>query len=378
MRTPSHHLSSLDAFRGMTIAGMVLVNNPGNWSAVFDPLVHAGWNGLTAADLVFPWFLLILGAAASLAFARRIGGGARPLDLHLRIARRTAILVLLGLVLNAVAVWPALDTIRLPGVLQRIGLVYAIAALVTVHSTGRQRWLVLAVLLVGHWAILALPTPGTPRFDLSIDHNVAAAIDRAVFGRHVLGSAVDPEGLLGTMSAVATALIGTLAGDALQRMPTAPERRLAMGGVASMAVGYAWSFALPMNKVLWTPSYALFTAGAGLVALAVFVAVLDAPRHADAMMRILEAAARPLVWLGLNPIAVYFGSELARQLLDRPLLRAGGQLVTGAWLIWNALRSAVPDALDDRWVALAYALLFVSGWTAVAGVMNRYRVRLHV
>jgi predicted acyltransferase len=366
VNTGSRRLVSLDAFRGLTIAGMILVDNPGNWTSVFSPLVHVEWNGCSLADLVFPWFLVILGAAMPLAFERR-RQTADAAIIHRRILRRTAALIGLGLFLNAMAAWPTLPALRIPGVLQRIGLVYLATALICLHLSPRRRGVIAGFLLIGHWAILAA-SMWSGAFDLTPAHNVSSALDRAVFDGHLLTAIGDPEGLLGTLPAIATALIGTLVGDWLHRNRHAPATRLAGAGLGLTAAGYAWSWLLPLNKALWTGSYALFAAGLAILTLALFHRMLD--HDIDPVWT------RPLLWLGVNPLAIYFASEVVRQLLDRPLEGVTPQATIASLVFWNVLRPVVPSALDEQWVALAYGAIAVTVWALAAGQLYRHRIRV--
>jgi len=352
-----HHIESLDAFRGITIAGMILVNNPGNWEHVYPTLLHADWNGCTLADLVFPFFMVILGVALPFALSRRRGSGQQKGQLYTRFVRRGLLLIALGLVLNLVAAQFSWHAVRIPGVLQRIALVYVIAALVTLHTSPRTRAGIAAALLLAHWAILRL-SPMTPT------ETVAATIDRAVFGSHTLLPTGDPEGLLGTLSSVASALIGSIGGEWLKNAPTAGRKMagLLTTGAALTAIGYGWSLVFPLNKPLWTGSYTLFTAGLALLGLAWCYWVIDV-RH-------WRGWAKPFVWLGLNPIAIYFLAELAGHLLD----------ISNAKTIiyWDALRPSVQPPLDEMATSLLFAVLTVSVWTAVAGVMYRRGIRVQV
>ena len=356
MRPGRHHLESLDAFRGLTIAGMILVNNPGTWDAVYTPLVHADWNGWTLADLVFPFFIVILGVALPLAIARRRATGHARRQLYLRIARRSVWLFALGLALNLVAAQFSLAAVRIPGVLQRIALVYFAAALVTLHTRPRWRAALAVGLLLLHWAILRI-APLTPRA------TIAAAIDHAVFGRHLLLPTYDPEGLLGTLSAIASALIGTFAGEWLHENLSERERvvRVAAFGVGLAAVGWALSFALPINKPLWTPSYATFTAGLALVGFAACYATIDIAGA--------RGWARPFIWLGLNPLAIYFLAELVGHVLELTTAKST--------IYWGLLRPPLHQ-LAEASTSLLFALLTVALWTAVAGVMYRRGVRVQV
>ena len=374
MTTARHRLASLDAFRGLAIAGMILVNNPGSWNAVFPPLVHADWNGCTFADLVFPAFIFILGAAMPFAFSRRLASGHETSAMYRRVVRRSASLVGLGLVLNAVAAYPAVNALRIPGVLQRIGLVYLATAFILLHAGAGRRAAIAVALVAGHWALLALvPFGGHAAGALTPEVNLAGFVDRLVLGPHTLNRFGDPEGLLGTLPAVATALAGTLAGQWM-RDAEGPRRRLpglVAGGAIAAAAGLAWSFALPLNKALWTGSYALFTAGLASLAFAACYWLID--------VEAVDAWARPFVWLGVNPLAIYFLSELTSDLLDRPWLRVAGEtMALKTWLFWELIDPLVGGRLQEMGVSLVFALLTLAAWTAVAGVLHRRGIRIHV
>src|SRR5689334_7587004 len=201
-------LESLDVFRGLTIAAMILVSTPGTWNAVYAPLDHAAWNGWTPTDLVFPFLLFAMGAAVPFALARRRG---QPRRVRVHVLRRAAILFLLGLVLNAIETPPPLrlETFRIPGVLQRIAIVYAAVAFITERATWRAQAAAAAAALVVYWAVLVLvPVPGVGAGVLTPAGNVASFIDRTLLGRHLLTPLYDPEGLLSTVPAIATALCG--------------------------------------------------------------------------------------------------------------------------------------------------------------------------
>lgn len=357
MRPGRHHLESLDAFRGLTIAGMILVNNPGTWDAVYAPLVHAEWNGWTLADLVYPFFMVILGVALPFALGRRQESGQDVWDLHTRIVRRSVLLFALGFVLNLVAAQFSWSAVRIPGVLQRIALVYFAAALITLHA-NRARGAILCGLLALHAVLLWTGS-------MVQGHTMQLAIDRAVFGRHLLLPTGDPEGLLGTLSAIASALIGTYAGDWLRNAPGERHvtRRLFGVGAAMTAVGWILSFVLPINKPLWTPSYTAFTAGLGFIALAACYYTIDV---AD-----VRSWARPFVWLGLNPLAIYFLAELVGHILELTTLKTT--------LYWGLLHQLTQSSrLSEQTTSLLFAIITVTVWTMVAGIMYRRGVRIQV
>jgi len=201
-------------FRGLTIAAMILVNNPGNWNEVYDPLAHAEWNGWTIADLVFPFFLFIVGTAIPLSLGETGSGRTMPGRHLARIVRRTAILFALGLMLNALGGFESLSMLRIPGVLQRIALCYFAASLLFLYTPRSGPAVVLVALVVGYWMLLTLvPVYGKEPGVLDPEHNLAAAIDRRLLAEgHLYHQTWDPEGFLSTMPAVATTLAGVLAG----------------------------------------------------------------------------------------------------------------------------------------------------------------------
>ena len=306
MSPVSERVSSVDAFRGLTMAGMVIVNNPGTWDAIYWPLEHAEWHGWTPTDLIFPFFVFLVGVSMTLSHQTL---DARPA----RIVERGALIVCLGLTM---AGFPFFNPHRwrVPGVLQRIGLCYVAAAFVYRRSRNLAALAaVVAVLLVGYWIVL------TSFGDLTPDGNIGARIDRALMGGHLWRPTWDPEGLLGTIPAIATALLGVIAGLWL-KAPITRERKVAVlviTGVALVAAGEVWHAIFPINKQLWTSSYVLLTAGFSAMGLAVCmytIEVLGARRWSH-----------PFVVLGRNAITLFVVSGLlAKVLIMIPVPQADG------------------------------------------------------
>lgn len=370
---------ALDLLRGATVAAMIVVNNPGNWNSVYPQLLHSAWHGVTVADLIFPAFIFIMGVAMSFTLAPR--GLHQPhRSVYWRILTRSALLVLLGLFLNVAAAWPDPAALRVPGVLQRIGITYLIAALITRRASERQIWIWTTVLLLVHWAALVLPLglPGSGH--LEPGYNLAAAIDRMLFGTHRLASDGDPEGALGLLSCVATALFGAAIGRWLlrdQRERSAslpypargPLRKLTVAGAGAVGVGLAWARLLPLNKPLWTGSFAVVACGITTLMLAGLAAVT--PRNP-------KASSHPMLWLGINPLAIYFLSELTSNLLQRPWLQIDGHsMAPKDWVYWDLLVPLVRDG-GGRVSSVAYALLYAAAWVGVAGVLRWRGVRFRV
>ena len=363
MTKDRHRLESLDVVRGMSVAAMILVNNPGDWNSVFPPLLHTDWHGWTFADVVFPFFVFIMGCAMPFAFARRQAQHGAEWRATARVLRRSVLLFLLGLVLNLELAFPHVSAFRIPGVLQRLSLAYLGAALV-VRSTGAvvQGGIAIA-LMIGHWMLMTLvPVGGVSGVDsITRDHNLAGYIDTFVFGSHTLVPGFDPEGLLGTLPTIATALLGALAGQWLRRYQN-HDRQVAgllLGGAIAIGLGLLWSIVWPINKPLWTGSYALLMSGFAAGVLAACLYIVDVRR--------VRRWATPFVALGVNPLAIYFGSEFVGHLLDR----------RKDWIYWGAFARFGGDT-GGEWASLLYALAYVACWLAIAVFLDRRHIRLRV
>jgi predicted acyltransferase len=370
----TERLQSLDVFRGVTIAAMILVNDAGDWDKTYAPLLHAEWHGWTLTDLVFPFFLFAVGIAIPYAFGGRLertGGDRGPL--HWQIARRTVLLFALGLFLGWFPFynvnWPAA---RIPGVLQRIAVVYLVAALAWLHLRPRSRALLALVLLAGYWlAMMLVPVPGYGAGDLSPDGNLAAWVDHEVLSRHTWRKAPgpgDPEGILSTIPAIASALIGLFAGDWLRssRTRSAKLSGLLLWGCAATVAGLALGHWFPINKNLWTSTYVLFTGGLALLLLAAIYFLVDMRQH--------DAWARPFLIFGTNAIVAFFGSTLMAKLFY--LIRwEGGETVTlQQWLYRHLFSSWLPDYV----ASLAWALAFVAIWWGLMSLLYERRIFIKV
>jgi predicted acyltransferase len=294
-------LVSLDAFRGATMALMVLVNNPGNGRTTYAPLEHADWNGWTPTDVVFPSFLWTVGVAMTLS---------RPRSFAIA-ARRAAIIFVLGLL---VYVYPgfSLSTQRIMGVLQRIAICYFIANAIYLTTKIRGQIIWIVSLLVSYWLLMTLvPVPGYGPGRLDVEGNFAHYIDSIVLGTHNYHSTKtwDPEGIVSTLPAIATVLLGIMAGHILKLQRALSERTtwLFLAGNLLLAAGLICDIWMPINKKLWTPSFTLFMAGLDFVILAMFVWLIDGRGH--------ERVVKPLVIMGMNAITVYLASEFLDEAL---------------------------------------------------------------
>jgi predicted acyltransferase len=357
-------LDSVDVLRGVTIAGMLVVNDPGTWAAVYPPLLHAEWNGWTYTDTIFPFFLFLVGVSLALSFAGRRARGETVAMLLRHTMTRGAILIALGLALNLIASLAFhKEQVRFPGVLQRIGVCVIAAGAVLLLGGARAAAWSAAALLLGYWGLMSTGP-------LDPQGNLAARIDRTLFGAHTWKPGFDPEGLLSTLPAVATTLLGALAGERLHS--NAPRARkileLLGAGAAAAAVGLLWGRVFPINKALWSSSYALFMAALASASLAVCLAVVDAAGW--------KRWASPFLWLGRNAIAAFTLATLtAIVLIAVRLERADGPPRS----LWTTIYRGVFDRfVDPRLGSLLFALAYLAFWTAVFGVLYRKRIFLKI
>jgi predicted acyltransferase len=335
----SDRLSSVDAFRGLTMAGMVVVNNPGTWDAIYWPLEHAEWNGWTPTDLIFPFFIFLVGVSITLT--------SQSLDARAsRIIERGTLIFCLGLTVSGFPFFNPRDW-RVPGVLQRIALCYVAAAFLYRRTRNLAVLAgVAAALLVAYWFVL------THFGDLTAEGNIGARIDRALMNGHLYKPRWDPEGLLSTVPAIASAILGVIAGLWLKTAGTRERKlaALAAAGVALIVLGEIWNAAFPINKQLWTSSYVLLSTGVACVALALFAMLLDG--------RGARAWSHPLVVLGRNAITLFVASGfLAKLLLTISFRQPDGSRLDLQYLIFEYGFAWLGS---PKVASLSYALVFLA------------------
>jgi predicted acyltransferase len=359
----SDRVASLDAFRGATIALMVLVNDPGDPRNVYPPLLHAQWNGWTATDVVFPSFMWIVGVAITIVIARRLAAGVSRTQIFRQAFRRAVILYVLGLTVYA---WPNFDlsTQRLLGVLQRIAICYLIATAIYLTSNIRGQILWIVSLLGGYWLLMMLvPVPGFGAGHLDVDGNFAHYVDRAVLGAHNYQDTKtwDPEGIISTLPAIATVLFGIVAGHILRLDGPLGRRAAWLFIVGSLLVvaGEVCNTWLPINKKLWTSSFSLFMAGLDFAIFAIMLWIVDVQGY--------KRFTKPLAILGMNAIAVYMASELLDQVFRSIHVTSNRQPVTlHDWLFM--LCSTLASPIN---ASLLYAIAYTMLMYLVAYVMYR-------
>lgn len=357
-------------FRGIAIAAMILVNNPGTWHEVYAPLQHAAWNGWTPTDLIFPFFLFIVGVAITLSIGTRVQGGESRGGLLLKVVRRTLIIFALGMILNGFPYFHW-ETLRIPGVLQRIAACYLLACIVVLTLDVRGQALTTLVLLVGYWAVMKLmPIPGHRAGLLRPGHNLAAYIDNALMHGHLLRHRWDPEGILSTAPATATTLAGVLTGRWM-RSARSPLSRLAglfIAGNLCLLLGVVMDVWFPINKNLWTSSYVVFTAGMALNFLGMCYWLVD--------VRQCRRCARPFVIYGTNAILAYMLSTLtAKVMILWRVTQADGTRVALRRYIFEGYFLRVASPIN---ASLLYAIAYVLFWLAITAILYRKRIFIKI
>jgi len=375
MRDAPVRLTSLDAFRGFTIAAMVLVNNPGDWGNLHAQLAHAKWNGWTFTDCIFPFFLFIGGVAMTLSLGRLAAGGADKPRLLLKLAKRAALIFMIGFLLNLI---PRFDVehVRIPGVLQRIALCTLLAAPIVVYLRWRAQ-LAVIVLLLALYTLLMLwvPVPGFGAGVLAPGQDFGAWVDRMVLDGHlwVQSKTWDPEGLVSTIPALCSQLFGVLAGRVLAANLPRIEHTAWMlfAGLVFLALGSSLDAVLmPINKSLWTVSYCLWMTGWALLAFGVFYWLLDANPYAVVRER-ASVWARPFLIYGMNALFIFaFSGLIAKMLGFIKLTQPDGSQLSLGRILYAPIK-ALP--LGPANTSLLYAILFNACMFAIAYGMWRKR-----
>lgn len=359
-------LLSLDVFRGITIAAMILVNDAGDWSHVYGPLDHAEWNGWTPTDLIFPFFLFIVGVSMVLSFDSRRAKGAARGGLLLHALKRAAIIFALGLFLN---LYPTFDfeTARITGVLQRIAVVYFISSVIVLYCERTLRWVIAAALLLGYWAMVKfIPVPGCGAGVLTMDCSLAGYVDRAVMYNHLwVEHQFDPEGLVSTIPAIATCLLGVFAGEWIRKKSGEPLiRGLLIAAIFGLGLGKVWNMWFPINKNLWTSSFVLFTAGFACAVLAFCYWTID--------VRGWKKWAQPFAWYGMNPLAIYFLASFTGLASVRHHI--GEQ--TPKEILYGSVYANL--TANPYFNSMLYGLTYVLVFQAVAWVLYRKKIFIRV
>ena len=380
MEQGQQRLLSLDFFRGATVAAMILVNNPGDWGHIYSPLEHAAWNGCTPTDLVFPFFLFIVGVSIAYAMGSKKIDSTTHSKTIIKALKRALILFGLGLFLSLypkVFTEPleALKTVRIPGVLQRIALVFLITTFIFLKNSEKNILRIGIGLLILYWILMNfVPVPDFGAANLEKETNLGAWIDRTLLGEaHLwkLAKTWDPEGILGTIPAVATGLFGVLVGVYLKRKDVEPATKIAWlfsAGTIAVFLGLTWGLQFPINKSLWTSSYVLYTGGIATMTLAICYWVIDIQNY--------NRFTKPFVAFGVNAITVFFLSGLIPRTLNLFTVKTPDETRVGlqSWLFSTYFTPYFPPFN----ASLAWAILFVLFWFIVLWVMYKKKIIIKV
>lgn len=350
---PNHRLLSLDVFRGITMMVMIIVNSPGNETS-FSILEHSAWNGCTLADLVFPFFVFIVGVSSVLTIEKQQAEGISFGLLLGKIGRRTLLLFLIGVLLNAVSLQVDWSTLRLLGVLQRIAICYGISSVLYVTTSIRMQALIAGFLLLGYWMIMSVSQGSNP---FTMTGNVAAYLDRVLISpAHMYTHDYEPEGLLSTLPAIATALLGNLVGAWLC-LPYASSKKcagLVMAGVICSIIGWYWGDVFPINKTLWTSSYVAWTGGMALLTFAGFYWLLE--------MKGCKNWSKPFQIFGASALSVYILHVLFLKIQAMILISVPGAASVNVRVF---LTQTIFPSFERKTASLLYAMSYMLCWLVI-------------
>ena len=363
---------------------MVLVNNPGSWSHIYWPLGHAQWHGWTPTDLIFPFFLFIVGVAIPLALGKRVERGDPRKPIFIKIVIRTVIIFLLGEFLAGFPYFQ-LATIRIPGVLQRIAVCYFFASVIYLTTRPRTMAIIAVALVVVYFLLMKhVPAPGFYAGDWSKEGSLASYIDRRVFGPHIWkgGVVYDPEGLLSTLGALATTLLGVLTGNVIRCKNRQPIEKVALmfiAGLVCVIIGWSWNAWFPINKSLWTSSYVFFTGGLALQFLALCYWLIDIKGY--------KAWTKPFVIFGVNAIALFVGTGVMARLMGMSsgfmgrftsllnIMKPDGSPQALQPFIYN---HGFASWLPPKPASLAFAISFILLWLFLMWLLYRKKIFIKV
>lgn len=418
-------LISLDVFRGITILFMTIVNNPGSWATIYPPLQHAEWHGCTPTDLVFPFFIFIMGVAISFAMPTKnyysttfnkiltrslrmvclgiffnffgkiqlfglegiplmIGrlvitagvGYALMGDFNAKLKTYLAVSILAIYLILAYSGIEAYKIVRLPGVLQRIGIIYFIASLLYLKTNQKTQLLTAIGILLGYWAIMTLiPAPGLEITNFEKGTNLAAWVDSVALKGHMweATNTWDPEGILSTIPAIATGIIGLLIGQLLNSslLKVEKAKKMAIIGIVLIVLGQLWSIIFPLNKALWTSSFVLYTSGLATLILSILYYCIDIADYKKGTKLFL-------IW-GVNPMIVFFLSEIIPQamvMISFPNPKTPAEQIN--LLDYLYVFGVQPFFNNPMTASLVFALLYVSLWTVLLAYFYKKKMYFKV
>ncbi|GGH11835.1 acyltransferase family protein [Pedobacter zeae] len=386
MTQPKQRLLSLDFFRGLTVAAMILVNNPGSWGHIYAPLEHAEWNGCTPTDLIFPFFLWIVGVSIAFAMSSSKADPATHQKTIIKAVKRGIILYFLGFflaifgkIISAImdhkSIWEAFQTVRLLGVLQRIGIVFIISSIIFIKASTKTIFKTLIVILTVYWALMTfIPVPGIGYPNLEKETNLAAWIDRGILTEaHTWASSKtwDPEGILSTLPAIGTCLFGILVGVWMRRKDIDNPTKVAWlftAGTAAVILGLLWDLQFPINKSLWTSSYVLYTGGLASIGLAICYWIIDVHGY--------KKFTTPFVVYGVNAITVFFQAGLMPRVLNLIRITKPDGSKTG--LLVRFYETCYSPFFSPINASLVWALTYVLGFYVLLYLMYKKNIIIKV
>ena len=382
METSQKRLVSLDVFRGITIAGMILVNNPGDWDHIYSSLDHAEWHGVTPTDLIFPFFLFIVGVAITLSLSKRKERGDSSGKLYIQILRRSLMIFLFGMILAGFPYFN-LSIIRIPGVLQRIAVVYCITSFLFLKLNIRSMTYLSFIILFVYWALMTLiPVPGVGYASLEPATNLGAWLDRTLLSGHLWSAAIDPsgkfpkgswdpEGILSTLPAISTGIFGVLTGHYLIKSKddkTTQTVKMFVIGNFALLISMFWDMWFPINKKIWTSSYVVYCGGLALIFLAMCIYLID--------IKGIKWWTKPFLVYGMNAITVYFLSGIVARLLNIiKLTGTDGMEVSLKTYLYNILFASWISPIN---ASLCWAIFYVLFWLGLMWILYAKKIFIKV
>jgi len=386
MTEPKQRLLSLDFFRGLTVAAMILVNNPGSWSHIYAPLEHAEWNGCTPTDLIFPFFLWIVGVSIAFAMGSNKADPSTHQKTIIKAIKRGITLYLLGfflaifgkimaVIIDGKSLAEAFQTVRLLGVLQRTGIVFTISSIIFLRVSNKGIFKLFIAILAIYWALMTfVPVPGIGYANLEKETNLAAWIDRGILTEaHTWASSKtwDPEGVLSTLPAIATCLFGILVGVWLRNKEVDQPTKVAWlftSGLAAVILGLLWDLQFPINKALWTSSYVLYAGGLASIGLALCYWLIDVQGY--------KRITTPFVVYGVNAITVFFLAGLMPRILN--LIKLPNADGTKSVLLEKFYTTCYTPFFSPINASLIWAVTYVLGFYVLLYFMYKKNIIIKV
>ena len=380
--TKGKRLDSLDFFRGATVAAMIWVNNPGSWSHIYGPFAHAEWHGWTPTDLIFPFFLFIVGVSIVLAFSKAMAKGMGRQELIKKTAIRGVKIFGLGLALAAFpyvvfspefGLHPKIANLRIPGVLQRIAVIYLMAAFLFLYASTRVRWILGGLILIGYWLAMSLiPVPGFGAGAIDTpEGNLAAYVDQLLLTGHMWKDLWDPEGILSTFPALVTTLMGVFVGRILLKDHPSPEHKildLLKWGFIWLTLGYLWSWIFPLNKNIWTSSFSFFTGGLATVVFGFCYWYID-----------VKGYKKGINWgiaYGINAITVFFLSGILARIMGMIHITVAGDTLSLKGVLYSVVLKGIFG--NPMIASVSHSALWVFLFFILARWMQRKNILIKV